>query len=266
MTIARLTLLCVTCFAGVLAGAQQPAADQPKPASQPANPATQTTNQDAAPKAETPATDFDKKLEALDTKVAQITDLTADFEQEKRTPLLKKPLVSSGTVKVKGAATRWDTLKPRATTMTIDAAELRIYYPEQKTVEVYPVAHGMGELAASPLPRNKTVREHFTISEVPAKDIDPKAADTELGLKLVPIKDSLKEHVSQVRVLINGDTGVGRMVEVTDADGEVTVMRFTNVRTNTGLKDDDVALKVPSGTTESRPLQGEAPKKAEEKK
>jgi outer membrane lipoprotein-sorting protein len=211
-------------------------------------------------------TDFDKKLDELDAKVAEITALTAEFEQEKRTPLLKKPLVSSGTVKVKGARTRWDTQKPRATVMTIDATALKLYYPEQKTVEVYPVGGGMAELAASPLPRSKVVREHFTVTEESAKAIDPKAKDGELGLKLVPIKESLKEHVAQVRVIVDGTTGIGRFVEITDADGEVTVMRFTNVKTGTGLKDEDLDLKVPAGTSVSRPLQGEGPKPAEEKK
>ncbi|HYE61577.1 MAG TPA: outer membrane lipoprotein carrier protein LolA [Phycisphaerales bacterium] len=242
---------------GAHALAQAPSQPQPTTTTRP----TQGTN--PVQPGTAPVSSFDKKLEELDATVTKIEDLTADFEQEKRTPLLKKPLVSSGTVKVKGSTTRWDTLKPRPTAMTIDASELKIYYPEQKTVEVYPVAGGMAELAASPLPRNKTVREHFTIAEVPAKDIDANAKDGELGLALTPIKDTLKEHVAQVRVIIDGTTGIGRLVEITDADGEVTVMRFSNVKTNTGLKDEDVTLKTPERTTISRPLQGEAPKPAD---
>jgi len=239
------------------------AQDKPATAPQPATP------QPSAPlpaQPATPRTDFDKKLDDLDAKVAAIADLTADFEQEKRTPLLKKPLTSSGTVKVKGTQTRWDTQKPRPIVMTIDATELKLYYPEQKTLEVYPVAGGMAELAASPLPRSKVVREHFTVTEEPATVIDRGAKDGELGLKLLPLKETLKDHVSQVRVLIDGSTGIARLVEITDADGEVTVMRFTNVKTGTGLKDEQLQLHVPAGTTVSRPLHGEAPKAAEEKK
>ena len=62
-------------------------------------------------------------------------------------------MVSSGTIKLKGTSTRWDTLKPHPTVMTIDASLVRIYYPDQKTVEEYPVQGDMARLASSPLPR-----------------------------------------------------------------------------------------------------------------
>jgi outer membrane lipoprotein-sorting protein len=207
------------------------------------------------PEATPVPTPFERTLEAIDAKAEAVQDLTADFEQQKKTPLLKKPLVSKGTVRVKGARTRWDTEKPQQTVMTIDAAELRIYYPEQKTVEVYPVAAGMSRLAASPLPRLEVIREHFVVEEVAAKEIDAGAKAGEVGMRLVPREEGLREHVAQVRVLVDGG-GVGRKVEITDADGEVTTMVFTNVRMNTGLKDEALVLKVPAGTKESRPLSG----------
>ena len=209
----------------------------------------------AQPKASPAQTPFEQRLEAIDARAASVQDLTADFQQQKKTPLLKKPLVSKGTVRVKGARTRWDTEQPRKTVMTIDSAELRIYYPEQKTVEVYPVAAGMSRLAASPRPRLGVIREHFAIEEVAAKEIDAGAKEGEVGMRLVPREEGLKEHVAQVRVLVDAG-GVGRKVEITDADGEVTTMVFTNVRVNTGVKEEGLVLKVPAGTRESRPLSG----------
>lgn len=205
-------------------------------------------------------TPFERTLEAIDAKAAAIEDLVADFEQQKKTPLLKKPLVSRGTVRVKGAKTRWDTTHPHPTVMTIDASELRIYYPEQKTVEVYPIRAGMSRLAASPLPRLSVVREHFTIEETPAKELDPQAKPGEVGLRLAPREESLKEHVAQVRVLLDPATGVGRRVEITDAEGEVTTLTFTNVRANTGVREESLVLRTPPGTTESRPLEGGKPR------
>ncbi len=202
---------------------------------------------------------LDARLEAIDARAAEVRDLTADYEQSKKTPMLKKPLVTKGTVKVKGHRTRWDTQGPHPTVMTMDPAEMRLFYPEQKTVEVYPVDAGMAKMAASPLPRISTVREQFTITEVPAKDIDPQAGAGTIGLKLTPLKESLREHVSTVRVLLDTATAFGRIVEITDSDGDVTTMTFTNVRTNTGLTDDDVLLDLPRGTTISHPLQGEGP-------
>jgi len=45
-------------------------------------------------------------------------------------------------------------------------------------------------------------------------------------------------------------------VEVDDADGDRTLIRFSDVKLNAGMKDADVALAVPPGTKESRPLEG----------
>src|SRR4051812_396232 len=84
---------------------------------------------------------------AVNERGAKIKDLTADFEQKKFTPLLKRPLVSSGTVSVVGSAMRWDTAKPEPTAMLINEKEVRLLYPNQKTLEVYPLDQRLGSLA-----------------------------------------------------------------------------------------------------------------------
>ena len=44
--------------------------------------------------------------------------------------------------------------------------------------------------------------------------------------------------------------------ETTDADDDRTLITFGDVKLNAGLKDEDLALIVPPGTKESRPLEG----------
>ena len=46
---------------------------------------------------------FQKQLQDLDAKVAKIQDMTSSFEQRKFTAVLRKPLVSSGSVRIKAA-------------------------------------------------------------------------------------------------------------------------------------------------------------------
>src|SRR6476619_4900068 len=69
----------------------------------------------------------------------KVADLTAHFEQQKFTPMLKKPLTSSGTVRVLGSTMRWDTDKPEPSVILADEKEFRLYYPTQKLVEIYPI-------------------------------------------------------------------------------------------------------------------------------
>src|SRR6478735_3538617 len=102
--------------------------------------------------ATTRSADLAARLVEIDRRASAITDLTADFAQEKFTPLLRKPLVSKGVIRVRGAAMVWDTRTPEPTRMRIDPQEIRLYYPRQNTVEVFPMDRQLGSLAASPLP------------------------------------------------------------------------------------------------------------------
>ena len=239
----------------IVAAALLPQPAQTKPANEDGRAATP-----APPPAQ--ASDLDAKLDALDKKIAAIKDLSADFEQSKKTALLKKPMTSSGTIRLKGPRTRWDTKKPHPTIMTIDSAEVRIYYPDQKTVEVYAIQGEMARLASSPLPRIGVIKEQFDISEIKPTDIDA-AADPKaelLAIALTPKTAAVKEHIEKIRVLIDAATACAKRVEITDADQEQTTITFTNVKLDSGLPDKDVELVTPPGTTVSRPLEGGAPK------
>jgi outer membrane lipoprotein-sorting protein len=199
-----------------------------------------------------------KRLEAIDARAAGMTDLSAKFKQEKFTALLKKPLVSSGTVRVKGTRVRWDTELPEPAVLFMDSKEIRLYYPGQKIVEVYPIDQKLAELAASPLPRLATLQQHFSVEQIPLRELGADGAtdDQQIALKLTPADASLREHLQFVRVLL--DVGASHILkaETTDADDDRTVITFTDVKPNAGLKDEDLNLVVPPGTKESRPLEG----------
>lgn len=195
------------------------------------------------------------KLDEIDSRAAKIQSLAADFEQKKFTALLRKPLVSSGRVRVRGSVMRWDTQKPEETVLYIDPREARVYYPRQKALEVYPLDSRLGELAASPLPRLAALRERFEFEQVPAADLD-RSADARqfIALKLTPKEASLRQYVTQVRVLLDVKAAHIVVAEVTDGDGERTVLRFSRVQINPDLG--DLELKVPPGTRVSHPLEG----------
>jgi outer membrane lipoprotein-sorting protein len=198
-----------------------------------------------------------KEMTQIDSKVAKIHDVTADFRQEKFTPLLKRPMVSTGRVMGKGSATLWITEKPEPTRMRCDASEIRIYYPRQAMEEVYPLEGQLGTLASSPLPRIHTLVKFFSFEKVPAKSLDGSADDGNfLALRMIPTDPALKDHVKEVKVLLDRRTGFIVRAENTDADEERTVMNFTHVEIDTGMTDDQLKLNVPAGAKISHPLQG----------
>ena len=220
--------------------------------------------QEAKPPAEkTPAPNpADAKLAAVledvDRRAGRAADLVGRFRQEKHTALLKKPMVSAGRIRMKGAVVRWDTESPEPGVLYSDGREIRMYYPRQSTVEVYPIDQRLADLAASPLPRLAVLRQHFTIEPAPP---DPQRGTRrddpeQLEIRLTPSGTYLAEHVEQVRVKL--DTAAARVtaVEMLDTDGDRTVIRFTDLKTDTGIKDADLDLVLPAGTKVSRPLDG----------
>jgi outer membrane lipoprotein-sorting protein len=150
---------------------------------------------------------------------------------------------------------RWDTTKPQASVLYIDPREARLYYPEQKALEIYPLDSRLGELAASPLPRLSALRERFSFEQVPVTELSSSADPTTfVALKLTPIEESLRKYVSQVRVLLDAPHAHIVVAEVTDGDGDRTVLTFRDVQTNPDVG--DLELHVPPGTRVSHPLEG----------
>jgi len=195
------------------------------------------------------------KLTDIDARAARVHSLAADFQQQKYTALLRKPLVSSGRVRVKGAVMRWDTQKPEPNVLLIDQHEAKIFYPAQKTIEVYSLDQRLGELASSPLPRLDALKARFSFEQIPVKEMDPASdPNKRIGLRLTPTDPAIREHVKQVRVLLDVESAYILKAEVTDSDGDPTVLTFSQVRLNADVGDLD--LKAPPGTTVSHPLEG----------
>lgn len=191
----------------------------------------------------------DEKLQEIDRRAAAIKDLTATFEQRKISPLLKKPLVSRGTVSAKDAQMLWVTDSPRQTVMRVDATAIQLLYVEDKVLEIYPVDGKLAQMAASPLPRLGTMKDQFDI-QIAEK------SDSHITLNLRPTDKILAEYVEQVVVVIAIQSGVIEQFELTDPDGEKTVIRFSDHKINTGLTDADLKIDPPAGTKTVRPLDG----------
>lgn len=195
------------------------------------------------------------KLTEIDQRAGQIKSLSAHFDQQRFTALLRKPLESTGQIRIKGPIIRWDTVQPEPSVLLIDQGEARIYYPNQKTLEVYPLDKRLADLAASPLPRLNVLKERFSVEQIPVEDLDKSAAGKNfIALRLTPKEASLAEHVKQVRVLLDVSKAYIIRAEVTDGDGDRTVLSFRDVQLNADVG--DLALIVPPGTAVTHPLEG----------
>jgi hypothetical protein len=231
-------------------------------------PATQSSTQPQTRSAHEPEQldpAIERALEEIEQKASQIKDLKADFQESKHTALLKKPMQSKGKVRIVAdpdhPVMRWDTAGGNAVTTWIGSDELRIYSPRQSLLEIYPIDARWRQLTASPLPKLKSLREQFNIGMWTWENADASAGDQHLALRLLPKQEEIREHVLEIRILIDRSIGCVVAAEVLYPDEDRLELRFTDIETNSGIEGDELELKVPAGTTVSRPLEAERPER-----
>lgn len=204
-----------------------------------------------------------KQLRELEEQHDEIKDLSARFSQKRYSPLLKKPITSSGTYRSTSGLTRWDTEKPHDSVMVIQSDRLEIYFPEQKTLEVYPIEKRLGELLATPQPDVDQWLDSFKLSEALPEALSDtmretlriKDADTYLLISLTPRDEEVAELIDRLIVVVDRETGLSRgMSWSSEGDGERTEIVFTRVRENTQIKRADLLLDTPESTRVVYPL------------
>lgn len=201
---------------------------------------------------------LEERLAIFDAKTSEIADLTAHFEQEKHSVLLRTALVSRGTVRVRGEVIRWEAREPIESVIRVDSHDARIYYPDQKLVEIYELGADLRFLAGSPVARLGALKDRFVIGADDGAGLDERLVGR-AGVFVVSLAardERLASRIERIRLVLDGDGGVMRQFELTDGEGERTVITFTDIRVNVGLGVEDVALDVPDGVRVSRPFGG----------
>lgn len=195
----------------------------------------------AKPSAPRASSEVDGIVRKLQARYEATADFTADFTQSVEVPTLGKTLESTGQVFFKRPGRmRWEFAEPDRQTIVADGETLWVYQPEHHQVlkapfraafqSATPISFlfGVGELASD-----------FHPSLLP-----PGGAGTH-RLRLVPKQDK------EIGVLVlDVDSGSYDIVaaEVNDPLGNVTRLRFANLKRGVGLADSRFTLETPPGT------------------
>jgi outer membrane lipoprotein-sorting protein len=223
--------------------------------------AQSTTAPDSPAQRSQPAADatLDAAMQAVDDRIGKIEDLRAKFVQRKSSAMLRKPIVSTGEVIARGEVVLWRTQQPRKADMRVGNGEIRLLYPDAKLLEIYPIGHAKG-MTGGPLPRLRDLREQFTFT----RSGDVPANGTLLQVLLTPRSEDMRRSVASVHVTIDTTVPCVTKIVMIDPDGEETTVEFTEIRINSAVTESDVALQVPDGTRESRPLEGRSTQQTQE--
>lgn len=188
-----------------------------------------------------------EKLQGIVSSLPKIASLRANFKQERTSTLLAEPAVSTGTFVARGVQSRWDTQGDNPSVMAVDAGDgkrpgtLKVWYPAQKTLEIYPLDARFAAAMAGPSPDLALLAEHFTLEKL---DEDAKAQT--LALELVPRHEGLRAHVAKVVAVMDAKTGCLKSLATFDPEDESTTASFSDVAVNPEVKDAELRLDAPA--------------------
>lgn len=164
-------------------------------------------------------------------------DFSADLYQEKKLSLLKEKIISRGRIRFKKPNKVYiEFFHPESSQMVFDGKTVLLYFKEEKLAERYsirsnPIAERYLLFSKDPfqekLARWKILedRESFLIMEITPRVNDPLFVKTRLW-------------VSKRDGMIVG-------MEMVEKNGDTTLLRYSNMRVNTGLIDSDFEIHLP---------------------
>lgn len=188
-------------------------------------------------------------LKNLLAAIRQNRTTQADFEEERVMRLMKKPVVSSGTVWFQPPNKFRREVKGNSASVSVsDGRELWIYYPNFKSAEHYPLSKG------SPLDTTVAAINSALNLENIETSFNATATRNEKGykLQLLPRSAAMKRAFQKLDIQVNDKFRVER-TEMLLPNGDRIVTTYSN-QTRTPIPSSTFEFKPPPGTNVTTPL------------
>ncbi len=189
------------------------------------------------------------ELKKLLVAIRQNRMTQADFQEERVIRLMKKPVVSSGTVWFQPPNKFRREVKGNSPSVTVsDGRELWIYYPNFKSAERYPLGKG------SPLDATVAAINSALNLENIETSFKISATKTENGheLALLPRSAAMKRVFQKLDLRINSDFRVER-TDMLLPNGDRIVTTYSN-QARAPIPSSTFEFKPPPGTEVTTPL------------
>lgn len=203
----------------------------------------------------------------LDRRLATIERFEAAFTRDRFTPLLRRPLRSTGRVWMHGPRVRWETREPRPGVTLLTGTEVWIYDPQEKRAEVYPIQPEYLPMGTSPMPRLTEMLANFSLQFATDEQcatllaglpdaLEEIQAGALVTLWLAPREATLTEFLSGLALIFEPESQMLRRLVILQPGAERTVYSFEDFQINGSFPDRLLALDLPRGTTIERPYGG----------
>jgi outer membrane lipoprotein carrier protein len=188
----------------------------------------------------------DELVAKLQQRYSQVRDFTADFTQAYEGLLMRRATVERGKMLLKKPSrVRFTYERPEHKEFVADGSQFYSYFPEERAGSVYPLPKpGEESTALQFLAGRGDLRRDF-VASLPADQ-----PQDEWQLRLEPRKKDQADFET-LTLLVDRRTLALHGFITTDDQGTSTI-RFSNLKENTGLKDDAFLFRFPPGTEISR--------------
>lgn len=183
---------------------------------------------------------MDEVIQRLREVRERTKDFTADLIQEKAIASLRQKVISKGRIRYKHPDKVYlEIFSPESTQMGFDGKTLLIYYKEDGVAERYSAQS------------HPTIEMYLLFLRDPFQEKLARwkiAEDQEsfLVIEIVPRGDDFPFDRARLRVS-KKDWEIAEM-EWVERSGETTLLRYSNIQLNTGLKDSAFELRLPRDT------------------
>src|SRR4029453_1143485 len=189
------------------------------------------------------------ELKNLLAAIRQNRTTQADFQEQRVIRLMKKPVVSSGTVWFQPPNKFRREVKGNSPSVTVsDGRELWIYYPNFKSAERYPLGKG------SPLDATvAAINSALNLENIEASfNISATKSDAGHELALLPRTAAMKRVFQKLDLRINDKFRVER-TDMLLLNGDRIVTTYSN-QTRAPISPSTFEFKPPTGTEVTTPL------------
>ena len=192
-----------------------------------------------------PTERVDALLERVRVEQARIESLQADFVQNKQSAMLVEPVEAEGSFAFSAAPdrVRWEYETPNPISILIVNEEMTTWYRDIQQAERVSVGNQSQRVlkylgAGSSM---EDLLQYFELTlTLPVDTAEPYVFD------LAPRFDKVAKRVQGMTVWVHPEHFLPIRLRYVEADGDVTELRFENMRINEGVPDEHFDLTLPA--------------------
>lgn len=184
-----------------------------------------------------PSIGADEVVQRLKESRERTKDFSADLLQEKKVSLLREKVVTKGRIRFKHPdKVSIEFFHPESSQMVFDGKTLLLYFKEEKMAERYQV-HA-----------NPVVEKYLLFTKDPFREklAQWKIVEDRESVVVIEILPKTKDaFFVKTRLWVSKKDWMVVGMEMVERNGDTTLLRYSNLKVNTGLSDSDFEISLP---------------------